>query len=181
VEADPAFVPLLRAAFSDLKTWPRVGFAQQEVRGMVTANDYSVRRFASTDTRLLQSLDPGLTWISNTWGGPHGLAGSGFGWGAFVAGQLASVACTFFFGAAYEDIGIVTEPQCRGLGLAWACAGALCDDVRARGHRPSWTTSPDNSASLRVAEKLGFIVQRDDVLYITGVEIPTPAPPPAKH
>lgn len=79
VEADPAFAPLLRAAFSDLRMWSRVVLAQPEVRGMVTASDYSVRRLASADTHLLQSLDPGLAWISNTWGGPHGLAGSGFG------------------------------------------------------------------------------------------------------
>jgi RimJ/RimL family protein N-acetyltransferase len=33
-------------------------------------------------------------------------------------------------------------------------------------------TSPDNLASIRVAEKLGFTLQRTDALYVVGREIP---------
>jgi RimJ/RimL family protein N-acetyltransferase len=178
VETSEAFVPLLKAAFPDVRAWPRVVFAQRDPAGLVTVNDDAVRRLGPSDTHLLQSLDPESAWISKTWGGPGGLARSGFGWGAFVAGQLASVACTFFLGETYEEIGVVTEPRFRGLGLSTACARALCHDIRARGHQPSWTTSPDNSASIRVAEKLGFIGQRNDWLYVVGIEIPKPAPPP---
>jgi len=66
----------------------------------------------------------------------------------------------------------VTEPQFRGGGLSTACAAALCEDIRARSHQPSWATSPDNLASIRVAEKLGFTLQRRDVLYVVGIPIP---------
>ena len=69
------------------------------------------------------------------------------------------------------------EPEHRGAGLSAACAGGLRDDIRHRGRRPSWTTSPDNRASLRVAEKLGFKVQRHDRLYVIGASIPSPARP----
>ncbi|MEW5961703.1 MAG: GNAT family N-acetyltransferase, partial [Chloroflexota bacterium] len=152
VETSEAFVPLLKAAFPEVRTWPRVVFARQDAPHPVAATGYSVRRLEPSDAHHLGALGPESAWISKTWGGPHGLAASGFGWGAFAAGQLASVACTFFLGETYEDIGVVTEPGFRGLGLSTACAGALCHDIRARGHRPSWTTSPDNSASVRVAE-----------------------------
>lgn len=175
VETSTGFVPLLRAAFPDLKAWPRVIFAQPEVPNLVSAGNYSLRRLTSADTPLLQGLDPESAWISKTWGSARGLAASGFGWGAFVAGQLASVACTFFLGETYEEIGVVTEPGFRGLGLSTACTGALCHDIWARGHQPSWTTSPDNLGSLRVAEKLGFTIQRNDWLYVVGIEIPAPA------
>jgi RimJ/RimL family protein N-acetyltransferase len=33
---------------------------------------------------------------------------------------------------------------------------------------PSWSTAPNNTGSLRVADKLGFVKQRDDVLYVAG-------------
>ena len=72
----------------------------------------------------------------------------------------------------YEDIGVVTETGFRGLGLSTACAQALCEDIRIRRHQPSWTTSYDNIASLRVAEKLAFTVQREDLLYVIGIPIP---------
>lgn len=74
---------------------------------------------------------------------------------------------------------MVTEPEFRGLGLSVACAGALCEEIRARGRIPSWTTSPDNLASKRVAEKLGFTWQRNDYLYVVGIDVPEPAQPVA--
>lgn len=178
VETSEAFAPLLRAAFPDVKTWPRVAFVQPDPPAPVAAGDVVLRRLKPSDTPHLERFDPDSDWISNTWGGPATLAGSGFGWGAFVAGRLASIACTFFLGETYEDIGVVTEPDFRGLGLSVACAGALCHDIRARGHQPSWTTSPDNTASLRVAEKLGFVVQRHHQLYVVGIPIPESAEPP---
>jgi RimJ/RimL family protein N-acetyltransferase len=134
-----------------------------------------VRRLEASDARHLRELSSESAWISKLWNGPEGLASSGYGWCAFVDGELAAVACTAFLGETYEDIGVVTEPQFRGLGLSPACSLALCGDIRARGHQPSWTTSPDNLASMRVAEKLGFELQRRDVLYVVGIPIPTPA------
>jgi hypothetical protein len=55
----------------------------------------------------------------------------------------------------------------------------LCGDIAGRGHVASWTTSPDNIGSVRVAEKLGLVFQRNDVLYLTGIAIPAPAQPEA--
>jgi predicted GNAT family acetyltransferase len=120
-------------------------------------------------------LSPQSFWIAKTWGGPAGLAASGAAWGAFVDGRLVSVACTFFMGERYEEIGVVTEPEHRGQGLSVACTRALCLAIFARGRRPSWTTSPDNTASVRVAEKLGFRLDRHDWLYVAGIPVPEPA------
>lgn len=179
VETSEAFVPLLKAAFPDeVRTWQRVVFAQPEAPSRAAASPHSVRRLEASDAHHLSGLTSESDWISKTWGGPDGLAASGFAWAAFVDGQLASVACTFFLGETYEEIGVVTEPGFRGLGLSTTCARALCGDIWARGHRPSWTTSPDNTASIRVAQKLGFTVQRNDLLYVVGIPIPEPADRP---
>jgi RimJ/RimL family protein N-acetyltransferase len=111
-------------------------------------------------------------------GRPRGTGRQWHGWGAFSGGRLVAVSCPFFVGAAYEDLGVATEPGFRGLGLSTACAAAVCQDVRGRGRVPSWTTSPDNTASLRVAAKLGFRLQRHDRLLAADVPIPEPAVPP---
>lgn len=177
VETSEPFVPLIQAAFPEVRTWQRIIFEQCKPRTLDAAGDDVIRRLGPSDTQHLQDLSPELAWISNTWGGPSGLAASGYGWGAFVAGQLASVACTFFLGATYEEIGVVTEPLFRCSGLSTACTTALCRDIQARKHRPSWTTSPDNTPSIRVAEKLGFVVHRHEHLYVVGIPIPKPAEP----
>lgn len=172
VETSKDFVPLLRAAFPEVREWPRVIFEQRSSPSLVASDAYPIRRLESSDAYHLWGLSPAVDWIGKTWGGMSGLASSGFAWGAFVKGQLASVACSFFVGETYEDIGVVTEPEFRGLGLSTACAHTLCGDTQTRGHRPCWSTSPDNTASIRVGEKLGFAVQRYDLLYAVGVGIP---------
>jgi RimJ/RimL family protein N-acetyltransferase len=176
VEAPESFVPLLRAAFASLEVWDRVILELPGRPRFSPARDQLIRRLGSADSAHLQELSPETAWIGKTWGGPTGLAASGSAWGAFAEGRLVSVACSFFVGERYEDLGVVTEPEYRGLGLSAACAGAVCQDIIDRGRQPSWTTSPDNLASLRVAEKLGFSLQRYDCLYVVGLNIPESPP-----
>lgn len=182
VEASADFAPLLTAAFGQVGVWQRVIATRQAAPDPAVASApgaASVRRLQPADAYHLWGLGPDVAWISKTWGGPHGLAASGCAWAAFVDGQLASVACTFFLGTTYEEIGVVTVPPLRGLGLSTACANALCRDISARGHQPCWTTSPDNIASRRVAERLGFAPHRYDKLLVVGSAIPEPATRPA--
>ena len=172
VDAPEAFAPLLRAAFPDLQVWPRIVFAPLAAEVALPPIVPGVRRLVAADTTALEGLDPDSAWIGKTWGGAQGLANSGYAWGAYVDGELAAVACTFYLGRTYEDIGVVTIEKYRRRGLSTACTVGLCHDIRARGHQPLWETSPDNTASLRVAEKLGLQVDRQDVSYVIGVDIP---------
>jgi GNAT superfamily N-acetyltransferase len=177
IEALAPFVPLLRAAFGEVAEWQRVILTMEGPAGPVPAPSagHLVRRLGVGDAGSLASLGEETAWIADTWGGPAGLAASGMGWGAFAGPRLAAVACPFFVGAAHEDLGVATEPGFRGLGLSTACAGEVGQDARRRGRIPTWTTSPDNTASLRVAAKLGFGLRRRDRLLVVGVPVPRPA------
>lgn len=172
VEAPAPFVPLLLEAFPGAQRWDRVIFELRERPRFSQPHGYLVRRLDPADTLYLQQLSAESAWISKTWGGPAGLAASERAWGAFAGEQLVSVACVFFAGEQYEEIGVVTEAGFRGRGLSAACAGALCEEIWRRGHWSSWSTSPDNVGSIRVAEKLGFTHRRQDYLYVVGVPIP---------
>ena len=132
-----------------------------------------IRRITEADIPTLESLDEDTEWISKTWGGPIGLAAGGTAWAAYVDERIASIACPFFLGSRYEDIGVVTETPYRRRGLSTACASAVIRDVEERGHCAVWTTSPDNMASVRLAERLGFVKERELDLYVVGTEIPS--------
>jgi RimJ/RimL family protein N-acetyltransferase len=175
VDASPAFAPLLRAAFDDMVVWDRVVYALRQKARWAAPSGFVVRRLTWEDAGHLERLSPESNWIYKTWVTPANLAASGYAWGAFAGGRLVSVANIFFLGNEYEEIGVVSEPEFRGLGLNTACAGALCQDIHKRGHIPSWTTSHDNIASKRVAEKLGFEFARNDVLYVIGIKPPAPS------
>ncbi len=173
VEAPDKFLPLLKKTFSGLKRWERVIFKWAGGKSSYYPSSAVIRRLTESDAGYMWGLSSDINWISKTWGGPAALAYSGFAWGAFFENQLASVACSFFVGEKYEDIGVVTENRYRGRGLSTACVRALCQDVSLRGRTPSWSTSPDNLASIRVAEKSGFAWERNNRLWVTGIHIPS--------
>jgi hypothetical protein len=183
VDAPADFVPLLREALPDLQVWNRVileldhppAFEPSDAVRPSAGRELAVRRLVADDDWHLFGLEPELDWITKTQGGPRALARSGLAWGGFADGRLVSVATPFYVGRCYEDLGVVTAAACRGLGLSPACTCGVARDVLARGHRASWSTSPDNLASLAVARKLGFREQRRDVLYLAGEPAPESA------
>ncbi len=131
-----------------------------------------VRRPVASDVGGLAALHPEIAWIHATWGGAPGLVAAGVAWAAFADGRPVSVAVPFYVGEEHEDIGVVTDAAFRGRGLSTACATRVAADIRARGRRPTWSTSPDNAGSLAVAAHLGFVHVRDDVLYAVRMPLP---------
>ena len=174
VDAAPEFEVPLRRAFADLAVWDRIILALRTAPRVSPAPGIEVRRIRVGDAFRVWALDSDIVWIADPWGGPTGLAASGLAWGAFEEAALVSVAAPFFVGDRFEDIGVVTEAPHRGRGLSLACAGEVAREIRQRGRTPSWSTSPDNEASLSVARKLGFEVDREDRLYVVGEPIPEP-------
>jgi GNAT superfamily N-acetyltransferase len=168
VEAPPDWVPALLALAPDTRIVSRV-IAELPDAARV-AEPGGVVLLGRSHGAALAALGPSIAWIHDTWGGAERLAAAGVARGAVVDGRVVAVAVPFYVSATYEDIGVVTEEEFRGRGLSTACAAALVADARARGRRPSWSTTPDNAASLAIAARLGFVHHRDDVLY--AVEVP---------
>jgi RimJ/RimL family protein N-acetyltransferase len=172
IDCPQEFEPLLRAACPDLVSWKRIVYRLEDLPTLSTLPGVEIRRLVDEDASILASLSPDSAWVIKTLGGPNKAARSGLAWGAIINGVLASIACPFFIGFHYEDIGVATEVPYRGRGLSTACTYALSNDVLQRGKQVSWNTSPDNRVSIRVAEKVGFRFTRFDRLLVTDVEIP---------
>ncbi|NLE82551.1 MAG: GNAT family N-acetyltransferase [Rhodococcus sp.] len=171
VDAPTEWLPVLRAAVGEVAIWPRIVSALPAEAELSGRHD-GVRRLGPRDADALRDYDPAGSWITATWGGPDGLAAAEVGRGAFVDGRLVSIALPFFVGDGYAEVGVVTAAGYRGRGLSTACSTEVIADIRALGLVPTWTTSPDNTASLGLAARLGFVRQRDDVLYAVRVPIP---------
>jgi len=80
----------------------------------------------------------------------------GFTAGAVVAGELVAVAFTAARSVRYGEIGIVTQERHRGRGYAAAAAALVAENMTAAGLRVVWSTGVANTASRRVAAKLGL-------------------------
>ncbi len=169
VQAPARFLPLLGSAFDLLVPWERMAYVHRvRVSPPRPPRGVTVRRLEPGDAPALAALGPDMAWIHASWGGPAGLAASGLGWAAFAKDRALAVACTYFGGTTYEDVACVTVPELRRQRLALACVTALCQDIVARGHTPSWTCSRDNRASRLLAWTAGFRLEHEYVHYFTG-------------
>lgn len=173
VDAPPEWLPVLRAADPAVAVWDRVLFDRPAGVPVPTSDAVPL---GPADADAVAGFEADGAWIHQTWGGAAGLAASGLARGVFVDGRLVAIAATFWLGAAYEEIGVVTEAAHRGRGHSRAAAAALVADIRSRGRVPAWVTSPDNAASLAVAARLGFRQVGTGVLY--ALRTPIPASPP---
>ncbi|MFD3454385.1 GNAT family N-acetyltransferase [Streptomyces sp. NPDC058691] len=169
VLARSRFLPVLGAAFDRVVPWERmIWLPSGPVPQGRPPRDVEVRRLTAADGAALAAAGPDAAWISGSWGGAAGLAGSGHCWGAFREGRPVSLACTYFLGTGYEDIAVLTLPGHRREGLALACLAGLCADVAARGRVPSWTCSRDNRPSRLLAWAAGFRLFGEYVHFAVG-------------
>ena len=76
--------------------------------------------------------------------------------GAVVDGDIVAIAHTYAETDLHADIGVSTLEAWREKGFATAAASLVAQEIQARGKVPAWSCGEDNTASLRVAQKLGF-------------------------
>lgn len=81
----------------------------------------------------------------------------GGGYRAECNGEIGAYAFTAFRFDDRLEIGIETYPAHRGKSLAQTCAAALIHDCLALGITPIWSCRKENTASYRLAQKLGFV------------------------
>ncbi|WP_369390897.1 GNAT family N-acetyltransferase [Streptomyces sp. CG1] len=169
-EAPARLLPALGAAFDRLTPWERMLWTLQAApQPAAVPHGVTVRHLEPADTDAVHALGPDASWLSASWGGPLGLAASGHAWAAVDrAGRILAVACTYFRGNGYEDVAVYTVPDRRRHRLALACVTALCADIAARGHTPSWNCSVLNRPSRLLAWHAGFRLVREYVHYAAG-------------
>ncbi|MEU9992627.1 GNAT family N-acetyltransferase [Streptomyces sp. NPDC007971] len=170
VEAPARFLPTLGAAFDRLTPWERMVWTLQvRPRPAAVPHGVTVRRLEPADADAVRALGTDASWLSASWGGPDGLAACGHAWAALGRhGRILAVACTYFRGSGYEDVAVYTVPDRRRHHLALGCVIALCTDITARRHTPSWSCSLHNRASRLLAWHAGFRLVREYVHYAVG-------------
>ncbi len=111
-----------------------------------------VRELTADDTALLNAAGVGGGFS----GGLSALLDECTVAGAVVNGEIVATAQTSALTDRYSDIGVGTNEEWRGRGLATAAASIVARRIQETGRIPVWSCGEDNMASLRVAQKLGF-------------------------
>jgi hypothetical protein len=77
-------------------------------------------------------------------------------WTTWVDGDPVSFAYAPWRSQTWFDVSVDTLPDARQLGLGTIVAAAMIRDERAHGREPVWGADERNTASLRLARRLGF-------------------------
>ena len=119
---------------------------------------------ARIDGALAERVDRELNeHISANWGDYATFDVFGDGQALLLDGQITCAAYTCGASRRQANVGIVTAEAYRGRGLATLTCSALIDRLTARGLQPTWCCDTINTASGRLAEKLGFV---EDTPYL---------------
>lgn len=111
-----------------------------------------VRLLTPADWPLLQAAPPELRGYD-----PEKLVHKTAAAGAIIENQLVAIAQNYALTEGYGDIGVFTLPAWRGRGFAAAAAAQVARWLQVNGRIPVWSCGAHNQASLRVAEKVGFV------------------------
>jgi len=117
--------------------------------------NHAVRQLTLVDLELLKSAPPEVR--GSGFGGPGGLLSDGIVACAVVSGRIVCIAHTSARSERHADIGVFTMVDRQGRGFATAAAAIVARRVQEAGQIPVWSAGEDNTASLRVAQKLGFV------------------------
>jgi GNAT superfamily N-acetyltransferase len=96
--------------------------------------------------------------IQQMWPSEERFYHHGFGWAATVESQIVCWCTAEYLSAECCGIGITTAPAFERRGIATATAGQFVREALQRGMTPYWECRADNIGSIRVAEKLGFVL-----------------------
>lgn len=153
----------------ELRTWfalsPELFGAGARTRGFVSLKWRPGRRLREPlheilalrvhDADRLRALD--APWLWEYYGEPEALLAQADAYGAWEAGDLVSAAVCAMSAGRYADLSVATAPRRRRAGAALDACASLIEHLNQRGFQPVWNTAGGHTASLSLAEKLGFV------------------------
>jgi RimJ/RimL family protein N-acetyltransferase len=114
---------------------------------------------ASTALANVEHIRAEIGWM---WPSEERFYEQGFGWAAAVENQVVCWCTAEYLSADRCGVGITTVPEFERRGIATATAGQFLREALRRGQTPYWECRSDNIGSIRVAEKLGFVLLAEE-------------------
>ena len=144
VDADPEQV---RARYPQYTLLSQTPFGRRAILHTLEGElpDYEGAIPLPPDTPIPPALEAELRWTRNTI------------WTCYVDGVPACFAYAPWRSPSWFDVSVDTLPGFRQLGLGTIVAAAMIRAEQQLGRQPVWGADEENYASLRLAERLGFV------------------------
>lgn len=110
---------------------------------------------AAVSAKIFDSFD-GIVVPKGFWNNSEEFLKGGAGFCVMEGDRAVATAFSAFLLDGFLELGIETKASHRGCGLAWHCCVSLIDYSLSNGLEPVWACRLENTASMRLAQKLGF-------------------------
>ncbi len=145
------------------------GVSYELLQPVVVVRNPAVRELTAADVELLDE-----TYVAESkkegFGDPReGLKNTsegGIAAGAIVSGKIVGSVGGEATGARYGDMGGFFLKEYRGRGFGTAAASIVAGRLQEMGLIPTWSTGVTNPASMRLAQKLGFVEVLPRGMYV---------------
>lgn len=132
---------------------------------IVNYRDTAAHRLTQPDSHLLTVAFPQLQ--VGAFGDMNTLLGEGVVAYAIVDGDVVTIVYTSAITERHADISVMTLEPWRGRAFATSGASLVAEQVQRVGLVSVWTTTDDDFASIRIAEKLGFAeTSRRTIIFV---------------
>jgi GNAT superfamily N-acetyltransferase len=108
---------------------------------------------------------------SRYWASVDDFLNNGFGVCVIKDGEIASLCYSACIVNGLAEIDVVTQAEYRGQGLAVAATRFFIRECMGRGMEPTWDCFVNNTASMNLAEKLGFVQASGYLFYSFNIPI----------
>lgn len=157
INVDPVNAETLGQRISAKTGWPVSYFVeihQALLEHVHSYHDENVRLLTSADEALLAKAQE---IRGNSYQTPQKILSTGPVAAAIVNDSIVSIARTYAQTDSHGGISIYTLEEWRGKGYATSSASLVAEELQAMGKVPVWYCDEENIASLRTAQKLGFV------------------------
>lgn len=124
-------------------------------------HDHTILR---TDARIFNELSDGVV-PCHFWKDADDFTANGIGFTLVSNGKPASTAFASFICGNQLEIGIQTAEEFRRMGFSRFAGAAIIDYCIDNGYEPVWACRLENTGSYKLAQKLGFEVERELPYY----------------
>ena len=131
---------------------PRHEYTQRKPIGQKTI-DVEIKPY---DSELYEKV-PWKSFHERVYGSKEKFLKTAFGFYAIENGEICSESEMAFTARGYTELGIITDEDKRCKGFAFAVCVRTLEEIDKRGLHPIWACDIENTGSMRLAEKLGFI------------------------
>ncbi|WP_134685307.1 GNAT family N-acetyltransferase [Brevibacillus migulae] len=158
---DGAFQAIQRLAFQ----YPQHGFWKQgESVGAMASGEFVLKRI--DEAVIAHSREFSAEYYRNYWGSIAQFIQHGLGYAVMQQDKIVCECTSIFGNPEQAEMDIVTSEEYRGQGWGLVCAQAFIEETLRRKAVPRWDCHADNTASKKMAYRLGFA---DPVAYTVYV------------